>query len=384
MAFTPEQAKVDTPTGNRATERRWTGEQALDSLRRSLESLLSTATKRHPACPQITRQSISPADKPVIGEKDSNVGRFRHRADTVLYLAYGSNLAAETFKGRRGIKPLSQCNVVVPELTLTFDLPGIPYIEPCFANSSYRVQDPALAHGHSDSEKGPLMVDWRQDYHKDRWKKGMVGVVYEVTKEDYARIIATEGGGTAYQDVLVDCYPLSGAAEVPQKPTSSSFKAHTLYSPPSDGAFQRPDPSYAQASARYLKLITDGADENGIPQEYRDYLHQIRPYTITTTRQRIGQAIFVAAWAPFFALILLLNRLLADKSGRSPAWLMAFTAHVFSAAWANYDSTFKPIFGEGERTIYKGGDRSQSISRWSLSKRSKGHRDRYDESGAAV
>jgi hypothetical protein len=57
---------------------------------------------------------------------------------TVLYLAYGSNLSAEVFRGRRGIEPISQVNVYAPELRLTFDLAGIPYLEPCFAGTQYR------------------------------------------------------------------------------------------------------------------------------------------------------------------------------------------------------------------------------------------------------
>jgi hypothetical protein len=39
----------------------------------------------------------------------------------MLYLAYGSNLSNETFRGNRGIKPLSQVNVQVPSLRLTLD-----------------------------------------------------------------------------------------------------------------------------------------------------------------------------------------------------------------------------------------------------------------------
>jgi len=70
--------------------------------------------------------------------------------------------------------------VLAPSLKLTFDLPGISYLEPCFANTRYRKQSKT------------------NDYHKDRWHKGLVGVVYEVIKVDYATIIATEGGSSGY------------------------------------------------------------------------------------------------------------------------------------------------------------------------------------------
>jgi hypothetical protein len=108
---------------------------------------------------------------------------------TVLYLAYGSNLCDETFLGRRGIKPISQTNVLVPELRLTFDLPGVPYNEPCFANTARRDPTESL-----EEETRMLGAD-TADYRKDRWKKGLVGTVYEVSLKDYAHIIATEGGG---------------------------------------------------------------------------------------------------------------------------------------------------------------------------------------------
>ena len=287
---------------------------------------------------------------------------------TYLYLGYGSNLSNETFRGSRGIRPLSQINVQVPSLRLTFDLPGIPYKEPCFANSGRR--DPELDRPSQDNaggvndEKTPFLpqLGGRDKYRKDRWHKGLIGVVYEVTPEDYAHIIQTEGGGASYQDIMVDCHPfatLDPADPVPQNPVLPPFKAHTLFAPaidpadpPSEGGrFQRPDPSYAQASARYLKLITDGASELGLPYEYQDYLHSVRPYTITSVKQRLGQVALISFWGPFVALIFGLGRLFADDKGRLPAWLVALSGAIFKAVWVSYDNVFKGTFGDGERTV---------------------------------
>jgi hypothetical protein len=266
------------------------------------------------------------------------------KTETFLYLAYGSNLCNETFRGKRGIKPLSQINVQVPELRLTFDLPGIAYSEPCFANTARR--DP-----HKDilsmSEKEGLPTS--NDYHKDRWHKGLIGVVYEVTATDYAHIIATEGGGASYQDILIDCHPFE-----------RSDPTHTLFAPaappgsqpPKEGGrIQRPDTSYAQASARYLKLITDGAAECRLPYEYQDYLNNIRPYTITTNKQQMGQFIFLTLWLPFIVLIFSLNAKFADENGRTPPWLRILSESIFRACWRTYDGFFKPTFGDGERTV---------------------------------
>ncbi|RMX87239.1 hypothetical protein D0869_02516 [Hortaea werneckii] len=295
------------------------------------------------------------------------------KKESVLYLAYGSNLSNETFRGNRGIKPLSQINVQVPSLRLTFDLPGIPYAEPCFANSGSRDpdNDPTKPPTKDYTEKTPLLgAEGRPDegYRKDRWHKGLIGVVYEVTPEDYAHIIATEGGGSSYHDILVDCHPFSSddpRLPVPQNPTTTPFKAHTLFAPatppgedpPKDGGrFQRPDTSYAQPSARYLKLITDGANECGLPFEYCDYLHSIHPYTMKGAKQRVGQFVFLTLWLPVVSFIFLMSPMFQDEHGRQPQWLREFSGAIFKAVWASYDSFFKPMFGDGERSIADGGD----------------------------
>ncbi|KAK3197011.1 hypothetical protein GRF29_1536g299210 [Pseudopithomyces chartarum] len=263
----------------------------------------------------------------------SDINAASEKGKTVLYLAYGSNLCNETFRGKRGIKPLSQVNVLVPSLHLTFDLPGVPYVEPCFGNTAMRNPDAILG----------------TDYHKDRWKKGLVGCVYEVTLSDYAHIIATEGGNASYQDILVDCYPLSEGDTVPEKPTTKRFVAHTLFAP-ADKAPARPDRSYAQPSARYLNLITTGADELSLPREYRDYLNDIRPYTITTKRQQVGKVLFIAIWIPFLQMLFALNGQFQDDKGRTPRWLARLVGLLFLAMWRCYDGAFKKPFGDGERT----------------------------------
>jgi hypothetical protein len=280
---------------------------------------------------------------------------------TVLYLAYGSNLCNETFKGNRGIKPLSQINVQVPSLRLTFDLPGLPYAEPCFANTGRR--DPAKEESEFLSQH-----EEREKYRKNRWHKGLIGVVYEVTPEDYAHIIATEGGGASYHDIMIECHPFASsdpAESVPQNPSTPSFKAHTLFAPamepgeepPKDGGrFQRPDTSYAQASARYLKLLTDGAAECKLPYEYQDYLKSLHPFTVTTQKQRMGLFIFTSIWQPFIILIFALGRVFADEKGILPPWLKWLTAAIFKSVWISYDGFFKPMFGDGERSIPDGGD----------------------------
>ncbi|KAL7628826.1 hypothetical protein AAE478_000341 [Parahypoxylon ruwenzoriense] len=342
-------------------------------------------------------------------------------SSTVLYLAYGSNLSAETFLGVRGIRPISRANVSAPSLDLAFDLPGLPYWEPCFANATARkLPKPPLPIPGNPPGNPPLplllltafisptpipsmILSLRPAKKPARnnkteglpptallpslpprgptWSKGLYGVVYEVTREDYATIIRTEGGGTAYRDVQVPCLALPPSLHIPEKPPlpelPKPFLAHTLFAPhlpqlPPDNDHgdnddddddkhgwlaklllptRRLDPDYAQPSARYLKLIRDGARENCLPDDYQAYLTRLQPYTITTWRQEVGHWLLLLAALPFFLFILGLSSLLADKDGAVPRWLAVSSTVSINLMWMAYDGFFKPWFGDGERTI---------------------------------
>ncbi|KAJ6781513.1 hypothetical protein PWT90_08099 [Aphanocladium album] len=265
-------------------------------------------------------------------------------ADTVLYLAYGSNMCAQTFLGMRKIKPLSQMNVYVPSLRLTFSLPGVAYMEPCFANVDYR-----------DTEK--------PDGHPDKnWDGCLVGVVYEVTKSDWRNIMRTEGGGASYKEIVVPCIPLSSDAGAMLPET---FMARTLHAPrtPDDkrpgkcGLWDRlttgpyrPSDDYAQPSLRYIKLLRTGAKEHNLPQVYKDYLDSIQPYEPTRLGQKIGKFVFILAFGPMFLLMLRISAFFADESGKTPKLMSTIMTTMSNIMWIGYDNILKPIFGNGERT----------------------------------
>jgi hypothetical protein len=348
------------------------------SAARLAETTNSTSTE---ADVDLDKRLISPSS----GKHTENLLQEKKEDDaqqkTVLYLAYGSNLSTETFRGRRGINPLSQINVYVPDLKLTFDLAGIPYIEPCFAGSRYRSETNTAEEKETtkyryetadqnrtsslQDVKAPLVdVSHGHEYHKDRWNnKPLIGVVYEVTLQEYGRIIATEGGGApgGYRDVAISCFPFAEDYDSSQPtpdttPRTTPFMARTLLSPwkpdnTHDDPRMRPDPSYAQPSARYMQLLMNGARELDFPQDYRHFLANIRPYTITTWRQKIGKILFLARWAPVLLSLLGLQHVLADDTGIMPPWLASIQKKVFKALWNNYDVSFRRIFGDGERTI---------------------------------
>jgi hypothetical protein len=293
---------------------------------------------------------------------------FAEAATTILYLAYGSNMCAETFMGMRRIRPLSQMNVSVPVLQLTFDLPGFPYREPCFANVGYRKipENPKLP----DPLHPPILPPLNPPKSGLGWDGGLMGVVYEVTQEDFRNIMRTEGGGSGYQEIVVPCLPMPADIGIPEKPTFPDiprpFLARTLYAPyiPFDPESEkdkswwaklivgphRPKPDYAQPSARYLKLLKDGAREHELPPAYQEYLAAMQPYTATTIPQKIGQFVFIFAWAPMLICFFTLTRVLADERGKIPRWCANLVSAAFSLMWFSYDKVFKSIFGDGERT----------------------------------
>jgi hypothetical protein len=311
------------------------------------------------------------------------------RPKTYLYLAYGSNLSAETFLGRRGIKPLSQVNVSVPTLRLTFNLPGLPYLEPCFANVDYRKlpEKPKLPDPRHPPQIPPIPPP--PAGLESEWDGGLIGVVYEVTEEDYNTIIKTEGGGASYKEVIVPCLPIPPRFNVPEKPPfpelPKPFLARTLFAPylPPDAELpddprkdkwwyrfvigpRRPDPDYAQASARYLKLLTNGAKEHELPEAYQRYMKSLQAYQITTWLQQVGRLLFFAFWAPPFLLFLAVSWTFPGKDGgKLPMWLMVTSTVLFNLVWMSYDNLFKPVFGDGERTQEKGKPGKTARRHWS-------------------
>ncbi|KAI1082687.1 hypothetical protein F5B20DRAFT_480134 [Whalleya microplaca] len=383
----------------------------IQRIRNSLLIRRAPGPGSYPPIASIPRTSPERLAQASADGPDSPIASSTTTSSTVLYLAYGSNLSAETFLGRRGIRPISQLNVSAPAFDLAFDLPGLPYLEPCFANTTPRkLPKPPTIPG--DPPKLPLppppppppvSSSAKEDGNDDgasglvpgvRWSRGLYGVVYEVTADDYAKIVRTEGGGANYLDVLTPCLALPPPIHVPEKPPFPElpprpFLAHTLYAPqvppPKDGdgnendngerggngdgddggdgdgkkhwwqrlllPLRRPDPAYAQPSPRYLKLIRDGAREHGLPEEYQRYLTGLGAYRPTTWRQEIGRLLVGVFFLPLFVVLIALGALLADEEGRVPKALGVAMLVAVNALWMVYDAVLKPVFGDGERTV---------------------------------
>ncbi len=132
------------------------------------------------------------------------------------YFAYGANLDRETLIERRGIVPTEATCAVLRGYELTFDQPGIPLMEPSFANLRPRAN--AEVHG----------------------------VAYRLTASQLAALDVLEGGG-AYDHLDVQVEVSEGRALAAKTYATRDTQ---------DGLFP---------SKRYLALLVRGARQHGLP-----------------------------------------------------------------------------------------------------------------------
>lgn len=116
--------------------------------------------------------------------KDTEAGPL---GDLVWYFAYGSNMSSQKFSEDRGIKPFKEARMRLPGWKLAFNIPGLPYSEPSFA--SIVPQDPSF----TPEARSPEVL----------------GVAYLITQDQYIEVLASEGGGIAYEDIQVEAVPVS-------------------------------------------------------------------------------------------------------------------------------------------------------------------------------
>ena len=367
MATTVTSGPPSSPSGNEIN-----GKPIPRSPIEFLWKFISPSKRQDPPSPPPHAPSPATEASPLLGTPRSN----DPAEPTVFYLAYGSNLSASTFLGRRGIRPLSSLPVYVPGYILVFNLPGIPYWEPCFANLK-KLTDDSKSHvpdlGSDVSEIMTRIEETGKDEAKDKemWANSLIGVVYEVTMSDYARIIETEGGGQSYRDIEVPCLVLpssltptspsaddSGISDARSIPSGSVspkiITAHTLLAPAS--VYHR---TGLQASPRYLNLLITGAGEHALPPAYVQHLKSLHAYHRTTWRQSIGGSILLVTALPLVIITFKIAQLFTDKkTGKAPSWIGWFRESVFKINWGVHDYVFQWIFGSGAHTI---GDKPEEV-----------------------
>jgi hypothetical protein len=155
----------------------------------------------------------------------------------IWYFAYGSNMKSSVMTGR-GIKPLDIKSVVAPKYYLTFDIFGVPYAEPSFA---------------SVAEFSDAIVKKEKNLYLHLGLTAIPvppvhGVAYLLSAQDYHRLVVTEGGGVAYDEISLEAIILErGAAGL--QPNAQTIVARTLKA-------KYPWHPNGSPSARYLVRCT--------------------------------------------------------------------------------------------------------------------------------
>ncbi|OJJ45962.1 hypothetical protein ASPZODRAFT_17392 [Penicilliopsis zonata CBS 506.65] len=239
--------------------------------------------------------------------------------DTLWYFAYGSNISHDKFVGSRGIHPLAEAHVRLPGWALEMSIPGFPYREPAFAS-----------------------IQPGRDGHDGKQTIDVQGTAYLVTRAQYASIIASEGGGIAYREVVVWAEALHD--EDVQHLGGQRIMVYTL----TNAMTRIPQ---GRASMRYLHMITSAAEDIPFDEAYHKFLAALRPYTPPQTRkQKAGAAMFWLLWTP---IITMMEKTIArtvdlDKGGNAPNWVAVLMRFVVAALWFSHDWVFAPLFGRGD------------------------------------
>lgn len=138
----------------------------------------------------------------------------------VWNFAYGGNMNPRILLGRRGIRPAESAAARLEGYRLAFNLPGIPWLEPAFANVVPRAG--AVVHG----------------------------VLHRLSREQMARLDRFEGGGVAYRHLELEVEAYDGRR----------LRAR-VYSAIRITRERRP-------SCRYLNILREGARHFALDPDY--------------------------------------------------------------------------------------------------------------------
>lgn len=194
----------------------------------------------------------------------------------VYNFAYGSNMHKNILSGRRKIHPIESIPGVLEGWQLTFDLRGVPGVEPCFGNIK---ENP-------DSE--------------------IHGLLHKMTERDFRRLLATEGGSG-----------VDANGYIPKKVTVHAYdgrmiEAYALVACQTSPYVLR---QHALPSTRYMKLLREGATFHKIHPLYIEYLQSLpstdrnKPMMILVVIELIVLVVVLAPiWIPGVLYYVLTNR----------------------------------------------------------------------------
>ncbi|KAJ2722092.1 hypothetical protein GGI07_003534 [Coemansia sp. Benny D115] len=234
-------------------------------------------------------------------------------------------MSSKVLSGRRKVFPVESRPVVVPGYQLTFDMVGFPYIEPGFGTIQ------PIEHSKPEGEAEPLAEGRKVDCQVG---SPLHCIAHLITQKEMEHIINTEGGNGnpdfGYQLVDIACTTYDGQ-EIRGKTLIDVNTKLTGYHP----------------SARYRKILIDGAEEHGLAAEYLERLRLVRPFVAATVGQRVAKALTLAVGLPLVMPVFLFAFASLALKTKTPRAVSVYGEHVKRLTWVLHDWVLAPIFGKG-------------------------------------
>ncbi|KAJ5107492.1 hypothetical protein N7456_004167 [Penicillium angulare] len=250
--------------------------------------------------------------------------------ESVWYFGYGSNMKSSVM-ANRGITPLSVKVGLVPTFILTFDIFEIPYTEPSFESIALYPEKTEVA------AEGVTIPP-------------VHGVLYQLEREDYLRLVRSEGSGVGYDEITVEAYILETQADGTVIATEECIMAQTLKAKYP----WRPNPGPSQ---RYMGLLLDGCKEHKLPSSYLRYLETLPVYVQAdkiSILQTTGSSLFLAFWGRVIRMLAQTTKVVVNDQGHAPLWLGWVIVGVYRLMWLWHDNIHAKIWrlGHGELINY--------------------------------
>ncbi|GAA5875848.1 hypothetical protein JCM16303_004020 [Sporobolomyces ruberrimus] len=222
-------------------------------------------------------------------------------------IIYGSHLFPTKLASiLQNVTPLSSSTVVVPAAFLSFDIKGIPFLEPCYANCivqgyndhgewEYSVEkqgEKGHANGEADVRKSEVYKEWvwsrcctSAEYEGDL-PHPLEGMLYELGHEDFHLVLdrlLAASPNAPHSLVPVDCERfVNGDPELtppPNAPTRGELIVFHSSKSTSPRSIERMQPTQ-----QYLALILRGAFFTGpLTRTYLSHLFLLQPYNPTSS-----------------------------------------------------------------------------------------------------
>ncbi|ORX67860.1 hypothetical protein DL89DRAFT_269041 [Linderina pennispora] len=235
-------------------------------------------------------------------------------------------MSSKVLSGRRKVFPQKSLPVIVPGYQLTFDMAGLPYLEPGFG-----VISKITSSREADETTG---LSKTRPFADCQVGGPLHCVAHLITPEEMQRIIETEGGNgnpdVGYQTVEIRCQTYDG----------DLITGVTLIDP-------RLKEQCLHPSERYHRILLDGAVENGLQPEYIERLKQVVPYRPQTVGQTVGKCLFLAIAVPLMLpyICFMIGAMVLKLP--VPRLVSSWMDYMKRVVWALHDYVLAPVFGKG-------------------------------------